>query len=215
MGWADYDYRIAGVDPGGGDPTAIVPLGIWIPKDKDGHPLGMWKAHQVDEYYDKTGQSTADQLISFLAKWDDEAPFDFVVIDVAGGTVLMNTIGAYFNKRGRQRVWPADKDRDGGIRDTRQLIVDNRLTIDPTCVAGIAEFPGYRWRESIDPNGHVRYITGTPVDHHADEMDSRRYAIRAMTNAMLSKVGGGNRSTSVEVKTDGGRSLRKRPIRMY
>ena len=51
------------------------------------------------------------------------------------------------------------------------------LTINAVCVYSIAEFSGYRWRESTDPNDKTRYRTATPVDNHADAMDARGQAL--------------------------------------
>lgn len=209
LAWGDFEYRVAGIDPGGGDPTAIVPLGIWQPKDAEGRPTGLWRCHQPSEFYDRTGRATVHELIGYLGVLDKEAPFDFIMIDTAGGTVLLNTIGAYFNSRRRQRVYAADKDRDGGIRDVRQVIAEGRFTIHESAKNCIAEFPNYRWKESMDPNGHVRYVTGTPVANHGDGHDGRRYAVRAVTNAMLRRSG--DRGGFVVVRT---KNTRHRRIQM-
>ena len=64
------------------------------------------------------------------------------------------------------------------------LLDHDRLTIDPSCVDSLAEFPGYRWATKVDPNDKTRFATTTPVDHHADAMDARRYAVLEIT-AML------------------------------
>jgi hypothetical protein len=76
------------------------------------------------------------------------------------------------------------------------LLKNNRFTIDPNCVKSVEEFYGYRWRESLDPNSKERYQTKTPVDHHGDLMDSRRYALGRIwkliftQGATVSSVGG-------------------------
>ncbi|MDA1010498.1 MAG: hypothetical protein O2888_03380, partial [Chloroflexi bacterium] len=66
--------------------------------------------------------------------------------------------------------------RSEGMESVAFLLETDRLTIHAGCVDSIAEFPGYRWRESVDPNSKERYATHTPVDHHADAHDARRYA---------------------------------------
>jgi hypothetical protein len=82
----------------------------------------------------------------------------------------------------------ANNSRKDGFNLTATLLENDALTIDPSCVNSIAEFPGYRWRDAVDPNDKTRYATKTPVDHHADAQDARRYAVMEIM-AMLHSPG--------------------------
>ena len=77
------------------------------------------------------------------------------------------------------RARKADNRREG-MESVAFLLENDRLTIHAGCRDSIAEFPGYRWRESVDPNSKERYATHTPVDHHADAHDARRYAVKEL-----------------------------------
>lgn len=166
--WRDCKWRIAGVDFGGGDPTAVIPLGI----TKKEH------AHQYGEFY-RHGPTTTEDIISYLWKLHDVAPFDAILCDysepVAIATIKASGLPAY----------PADKDRSQGLQWVSWLLDTDRLTISPMCKNSIQEFGSYRWRESTDPNSKDRFATSTPVNHHGDAMDARRYAIMHLMRSVM------------------------------
>ena len=176
MAWEDYTYRFASIDPGGGDPTAIVPLGAWRDPRR-----GVVMYHQPGEFYSRNAV-TADHLINYLAQWHQRAPFTRIWIDTAGGEVLLNTLRAYF---GKTVVWPAIKDREMGLITYREVLADSRITLHESCAEGIKEFAGYRWLNRPDPNSHEKFVTGTPFDHHADAHDARRYTLIGAETAFL------------------------------
>ena len=168
LSWDSYKWRVAGVDFGGGDPTAVIPLGV----RKDGF------VEQYGEMY-KRGPTTTEDIIGYLWKLHEIAPFDAILCDksepVAIATMKAAGLPAY----------AADKDRSQGLQWVSFLLDNNRLSISPHCKNSIHEFSNYRWRESTDPNSKDRFATSTPVDHHADAMDARRYAImHIMRSAM-------------------------------
>lgn len=154
---------VAGVDFGGGDPTAVVVLGL----DKRHH------VHQYAEFY-KRGAVATDEIIAFLRPYKPGA----VVCDPSQGVAIETMRRQGIPARG------ANNKRGEGLGMVSFLLDHDRLTIDPACVDSIAEFPGYRWPMRVDPNDKTRYATTTPVDHHADAMDARRYAVLEIT-AML------------------------------
>lgn len=167
VGWAECKWRVAGIDPGGGDPTAIVPLGV----------TAQEHVHQYGEFYRK-GDVAVDDIVTYLSKLHAVAPFDFVVVDPSQAAV-MNTLRRYgFN------AYPANHKREEGMEVMRWLLQSGRLTIAPACTNSIAEFPGYRWAKRRDGETGERYATRTPVDHHADAMDARRYAAVAILDAL-------------------------------
>lgn len=174
---------VAGVDFGGGDPTAVVILGL----DRHHH------IHQYAEFY-KRGAVGTDEIGGFLSQY----PVGAVMCDPSQG-VAIETLRQTFGLPARA----ADNRRGEGLGMVAFLLDNDRLSIDPSCVDSIAEFPGYRWANKTDPNDKTRYATSTPVDHHGDAMDARRYAVLEIT-AMLSEY------TGPRVQTLSGRPPRRK-----
>ena len=159
--WENWRWRIAGIDPGGGDPTAIIPIGI----TQDQH------FHQVGEYYRREPVGL-QQIYAYLGRLHDVAPFDFIAVDPSGSNrVLIETLQGM----GLPAI-PAINRRQG-IEVVRTLHDEGRFTIDPDCTASIEEYEGYRWQSKRDPHSNSTYATSTPVDNHADGHDARRYAL--------------------------------------
>lgn len=170
--WAEYDYRVAGIDPGGGDPTAICVFGVWRDK-RDG--TIRWHQPKAGEFY-RSGSVSFYDIIEFLSKWPK---LDRIYLDTAGGTVLLNSLKQHgFN------VYPAWKDREMGHSMYAELLDHQHLTHHESNVHTIQEYYSYRWLERTDPNDKARYRTSTPVDHHADAKDATRYAIVGFTKAL-------------------------------
>lgn len=173
---------VAGVDFGGGDPTAVVVLGL----------DGRHHVHQYAEFY-KRGAVGTDELVHFLSQY----PIGVAVCDPSQGVAIETLRQAGINARA------ADNKRGEGLGMVAFLLDNDRLSIDPSCADSIAEFPGYRWTNKTDPNDKTRYATSTPVDHHGDAMDARRYAVLEIT-AMLSA------NTGPHVRTLSGRPPRRK-----
>jgi hypothetical protein len=170
---ADCVRVVAGVDFGGGDPTAITVLGM----DK------THRVHQYSEFY-KRGAVGVDELAGFLSRNIPKG--GTVVCDPSQG-VAIETLNRQTPDRIHVRA--ADNKRGEGLGMVAFLLDNDRLSIDPTCTNSIAEFPGYRWATRVDSNDKTRYATTTPVDHHADAMDARRYAVLEITAMLSSNVG--------------------------
>lgn len=163
--WNDSKRKAAGVDWGGGDPSAIVMLGM----------SGTQHVHQFGEFYERGPVSVYD-MAAFISSW--EGPGE-VMCDPSQG-VAIETLDQALRGTG-WRARKADNRRTEGMESVAFLLDSDRLTIHAGCTNSIAEFPGYRWRESVDPNSKERYATHTPVDHHADAHDARRYAVVELT----------------------------------
>ena len=160
--------RVAGLDLGGGDPTAVVVLGL----DGDHH------VHQYAEFY-KRGLVSIEEYGGWLARYK---------VDTVACPPEQSTVIATLRSQFKLNAVAADNSRKDGFTMVETLIKNNRLTIEPDCKESIAEFPGYRWANKTDPNDKTRYATKTPVDHHADAHDARRYAVMEIT-AMLRGAG--------------------------
>jgi hypothetical protein len=163
--WAASKRKVAGVDWGGGDPTAIGMYGM----NGDQH------VHQFGEFYER-GPVDVFAMAAFISAWP--GPGD-VLYDPSQG-VAGETLDAALRGTG-WRARKADNRRTEGMESVAFLLENDRLSIHAGCTDSIAEFPGYRWRETVDPNSKQRYATHTPVDHHADAHDARRYAVVELT----------------------------------
>lgn len=182
MPWLEYEYRVAGVDPGGGDPTAIVVMGVY-----QDYMTGELKWHQPagGEFYQRGG-ATLDDLKFFLSRWPK---LTRVYLDTAGGDVLMKSL-----QQLGYAAYAANKDRSYGLNLMAGLFESTLLTIHESNENSLSEFNSYRWLERTDPNDRQRYKTATPVDNHADAMDARRYAIASFTRLLEKQVAGGYRT---------------------
>jgi hypothetical protein len=165
MEWGEYDWRLAAVDPGGGDPTAAVVIGAW--RDRQ---TGQIRYHQPEngEFYHRDSVAV-DDIIQYLAQWP---ALDRVYVDTAGGSVILNTLNRYGFP-----AWPAVKDREFGLALYNQLLSEGSLTHNAGNTETIAEYPLYHLVERVDPWDRSRYRTSTPVDNHADAKDCTRYIL--------------------------------------
>lgn len=178
---------VAGVDWGGGDPTAITVMGL-EPRQH---------VHQYAEFA-RRGTVGVDEIAGFIGQFPVRQVRCGADEPVAIAT-LQQALGPTYD------VQAADTRRAEGLGLVAFLLDNDRLTIEPSNKQSIAEFPGYRWAERTDPNDKTRYATKTPVDHHADLMDARRYACAELL-AMLMP------STALPKLTLAGRPMRRSAV---
>lgn len=169
---------VAGVDLGGGDPTAIVILGLMNTTDVPlaGAP-GLKHSHHIHQYAEfyKRGAQSIDTIAAYIKQFKVDA-----VMCPPEQASVWETLRTTHKLPAR----PADNGRKDGLELMATLYSNDRFTIDPACKDSIAEFPGYRWKESTDPHDKTRYATKTPTDNHADAHDARRYAAMEITPMM-------------------------------
>lgn len=167
--WAECKWRVVGIDPGGGDPTAVVPLGV----SQTEH------IHQYGEFY-RQGDVAIDDVMAYIGKLNEVAPLDMIVVDPSakGWVEQLQRYGF--------PAFPANNARGAGLESVRFMLGNGRLTIGPDCQRSIAEFRSYRWAKRRDMDTGERYATSTAEDHHADAMDARRYAVMAILNGLPS-----------------------------
>jgi hypothetical protein len=184
--WSSCKFRVVAIDPGGGDPTAIVPLGISsMPVNGYGEHI-----HQYGEFY-RRGDVTVEQIVEYLSKLNQAGKINAVVVGETGGNILTNTLC--------RMGWPAQKadmGRDEGIEHVRWLLETGHLTIGPENTNSIAEFGTYRWTLRKDSETGERFATSTSNHDHADAHDARRYGCMRI----LKGVGRGQRSFGVEIR---------------
>ena len=170
LSWQQCLYRYVGYDLGGGDPTAVVALGLYRARD------GFLKAHQYGERVWTQGAPDTEELWAYMQSWHAKAPLTGVEADaVPGGQTVASTIRNLFE--GRVTVSVETQGRGEGLGLVGAWLDRAWLTISPDCVHSIREFANYRWLERTDPNSRERYATKTPHDHHFDAGDARRRAL--------------------------------------
>lgn len=153
--WSECIVRIAGVDPGGSDPTAVVILGGYRRAD------GIhW--HQYDELY-RSGAVSTDDMISFMFQWNVQ----LCVGDFGDKSPYAET----FRRHGLE-AHGAKKDRGAQYRKHAEVLNHNRLTIHSSA-ASAKEYYSYWW----DPKSSTPFATRTGEGHHADGIQAREYAI--------------------------------------
>lgn len=162
--WKDYTKRYAAVDLGGTDPTVAVVSGLYRNSQLQHHAL-FWRAGG-------SGATVAD-IVDWLWKYQQQAPFRWVVIDPPVQSVV-----DYF----RAQKLPA-KGREGkkweGIEQVANLLGLRIMFHDKSMESQVTrEYHSYRSRERLDPYSRERYQTMTPVDHHGDTLDCIRYIVR-------------------------------------
>lgn len=160
--WEDAKVRVAGVDWGAGDPTAVVTVGL----------SGRGRVHQFEEFYER-GQVAIEDVIFWLKQQHARAPLHHVACDPSEGQAVASLVRAGLPAQ------PGDN-RRVNLGLVAGLFEQRRLTIARRCRNSVQEFSTYRWRRTLDPNSKDRYETGRAVDHHGDAMDARRYALTAL-----------------------------------
>lgn len=153
--WNECIVKIAGVDPGGSDPTAVVILGGYR------RPDGIaW--HQYDELY-RSGAVSTDDMLSFMFQWN----VHLCVGDFGDKSPYAET----FRRHGLE-AHGAKKDRGAQYRKHAEVLNHNRLTIH-TSAQSVKEYYSYWW----DPKSSTPFATRTGEGHHADAIQAREYAI--------------------------------------
>lgn len=187
--WDQCLYRYGGYDLGGGDPTAIICLGVYRTPD------GVERIHQYGQFYKRLGAPTVDDLAGFFLAWHEFAPFTHIEPDPIDATVAA-TLASHglpvdtSNRFSRQERL--------GIQ--AYYLEQRWLTIGAHCLESIAEFYGYRWATRVDPNSKDRYKTTTPHDHHGDAMDARGIALTAYYYDAMARTGASDSLPSLRLR---------------
>lgn len=163
--------RVAGVDFGGGHPTAIV-------------VLAQGQSGRIHQFKEKIWNRNvgADEIGEYLMNIHALTPFEGVWCDPTGQTAIATLrngglpAGPLVSHSSTVRVI---NDREEGIRLMGMLLSRDQLTISPSCAHSISEFYDYLYKETSDAIGNT-VLTKTPSEHHADAMDARRYALMGL-----------------------------------
>ena len=173
VAWEECISRWGCYDLGGGDPTAVVLLGLYRRAD------GSRAVHQFDEWYKPSGAPSVEEIGDYLTEWHDRAPFEWIEPDPVGAAAAIGeSLRSVYGLPVRDKPLSRDKGERNGIHG---MYLDNgTLTINADCTHSIKEYAGYRHRRLTDPNSREKYATTTPVDHHADAIDARGGALVAI-----------------------------------
>jgi hypothetical protein len=153
--WNQTLAKVAGVDPGGDDPTAVVILGAYRKAD------GIYW-HQYDELY-RSGTVTFEDMIEFMYRYG----VDYCVGDFGDKSPYAET----FRRQGIE-AHGAKKNRGAQWRKHAEVLAHNRLTIHASA-RSIKEYFSYWW----DKGSSVPFATTTGEGHHADAIQAREYAL--------------------------------------
>ena len=163
--------RFAGVDFGGGDPSAI---GIY----------GQGASGKIHKFAEHTWRTPVG-LVEIGETLHRYEKLDFVACDPSNATAIatlrtagINAVPNASDPAGRISARSIN-DRGEGIRLVGELLSRGVLSFNPHCADSIAEFYSYLYKKSTDGDGN-QFLTSTPIDHHGDHMDEMRYAIMGL-----------------------------------
>ena len=169
--WAECKWRVASVDPGGRDPTAVLALGVTA--DERYHVYGL--------RYER-GPVGAIPIHEYLSRLHERGSLHAVFVDPSQASLIATLAGM---------GWPAcaaPNAKLDGIGHVASLLRERRLTVDPSLTAWTREVETYWWDERKDmATGGTALATKTPAEHHADAMDATRYAVMGVLFAMPSR----------------------------
>lgn len=176
--WEQCVYRFGGMDLGGGDPTAVLNLGIYKdPKE------GILKAHVYSLWYKDDGPATVEDIFRYLSRWDAAKRFTVIAGDFAPGGA---TVSASLSNMGLP-IKNTMATRKEGIDLVYMFLEKGWLTFSPNAEIERVfkrEFSSYRWSDKLDAHSKERYATKTPSDHHGDALDALRGSILLARNYM-------------------------------
>ena len=167
--WEQCVYRLFGMDLGGGDPTAVVVVGVYK------SPQGL-KAHVYGCFYKDDGPASVEQIFKYLSTWHGRARFTVGAGDFAPGGA---TVSQSLANMGLPVV-NTKPDRRKGIELVYMYLDKDWLTFSQvTAVTQVfnREMKSYRWAKKSDQHTKESYATSTPADHHGDALDALRSAM--------------------------------------
>lgn len=154
-------WKYAGVDWGGGDPTAV---GIW-------GVTSSGRIHQFAELH-RTGPTTIQDIAAFLDDWAEPADWDAILCGADESVSIATLAGLGYPAEA------ANTNRREGLNIYAALLKQRRVTHNPdTCPWAVREYDSYRWAEKRDQSTKSMFATSTPFDHHGDHKDEARYVL--------------------------------------
>jgi hypothetical protein len=161
--WAECKYRVMGADPGGGDHTAMLLVGV----SQDESCVQVY----APSYY-KAGGTSVDEYASFYSKAHKAGPVQAFVIGETGGNTIVTSL-----RRMNVRAEKAELKPDENKEWVRWLLENNLLRVDPSLTELIEEFRLWRWKPGTDEWTRETYMTNVGGKRHHDLMDCLGYAV--------------------------------------
>lgn len=169
--WAECKWRVAGVDPGGTDPTAMLAIGVT--QDERIHVYRLFR---------KRGPVGATMVAEWL--WETEqkgnGKLNWVVGDPSQASMI-----AELNHHGI-KAYPANNDKAARLGLVASLLKEGRLTFSPHLTEIVEEMHSYWYveRKENSLNAGKATNTRTPGSHHADLLDVLGYVCLAIVNGL-------------------------------
>lgn len=169
--FAECAVRVAGIDPGGDDPTVVSVWGAYPGKQN-----GDLHYAAYDHMYNRH-MTSVSEMANYLYQWPN---LNAVYVDAPAKSPLISELRLYGIP-----AYAASKERGPGLTLFSSLLKNNRIVISPSCKDGIQEFLSYWW----NPDSQVKFATRTGEGHHADFIDSSRYAIMGIESMVRQTLG--------------------------
>lgn len=158
--WKEAKWRVAGIDPGGRDPSGITVMGVSEDERQCVFSEQLWR-----------GMVPASAYAEYLQAIHEEAPFDVIVVDPSAASLIATLKGDY-----GLPCYPANNDRAFGITVTQDAFRSRRLVILEDCEELIYQLGTYWFDQRKEGStSNVTFATKTPASHHADLIDPTRY----------------------------------------
>ena len=163
--WGQCRWRVVAIDPGGSDPTAIVPLGVGsVP------PLG--DTFIVPGLFYRRGAVSAQDMSEWMAQLHAIAPIDIVFVDPSQASLVATLRSLGWNAH------PANNAKLDRISAVSRMMLDGRILFSPLCEPLFHEMETYWWppHREMQAGGRASE-TRTGAGHHADAADALGYAV--------------------------------------
>lgn len=167
--WAECKWRVAGIDPGGSDPSAIVVVGV-----SQREELQVYGEKQI------RGPISSMDVSAYLGPIHSRAKFDRIYIDKTQTSLIEQL------RREGWPAYPASNDKAGRISAMGSLFKELRLFLPRECVDTLHEMDTYWYSERRDMaiGNSASVQTKTPAGHHADLVDALGYAVMGILQGL-------------------------------
>lgn len=163
VSWEACKWRVLGADPGGGDPTAMLRLGV----DEAETVVQVYGP----EFY-QLGGATVDEYAAFWGMANTRAKVGAFVVGETGGNTIVKSLRRMGVPAERAELKP-----DANREWIRWLLENGLLRIDPACENLLREFELWRWKPGTDEWTKETFMTSAGGRRHHDLADALGYAV--------------------------------------
>ena len=175
--WDECRWRVVAIDPGGKDPTAIVPLGV-------GSVAPLGDTFIVPGLFYRRGAVSAQDMSEWMAKLHAIAPIDIVFVDPSQASLVATLRSLGWNAH------PANNAKLDRIAAVSRMMLDGRLLFSRHCEPLFHELETYWWPPAREMQAGGRASdTRTGSGHHADAADALGYAILGVLKGLPRNTG--------------------------